>query len=36
MSTLLLIVWAVVSLYLCIERFSEAYGDPEEKGEKKQ
>ena len=28
MSSLLLIAWAVVTLYLVIERFSESYGDP--------
>ena len=31
MSSLLLIVWAVVTLYMVIDRFSESYGDPEEK-----
>jgi hypothetical protein len=28
MSGLLLAIWAVVTLYMVIDRFSEAYGDP--------
>ena len=33
MSGLLLIVWAVVTLYMVIDRFSESYGDREEKNQ---
>ena len=32
---MMLIVWAVVTLYLCVERFCESYGDPVDERKKR-